>query len=165
MTAWRHGRKALLALVVSLTVAAVGGAMVGTVLATTTERLVVDRTSGLAIYGFDPVAYFSESKPVQGLEAFELIFEGAVWRFRNAGDRAAFIADPDVYAPQFGGYDPLYVAGGRTVAGHPEIWLVRAQRLYLFSTEKSRADFIRTAPSLLVDAWQRWPALRDKLPE
>lgn len=163
MTARRHGRKALWALIAFLALAAAG--LAGRAWATTTERLVVDRTSGLAIYGFDPVAYFSESKPVQGVEEFELIFEGAVWRFRNAGDRAAFVADPDVYAPQFGGYDPLHVAEGKTVAGHPEIWLVRAQRLYLFSTEKSRADFMRQAPSLLVDAWQRWPALRDKLPE
>src|SRR6202008_3076223 len=89
---------------------AAGGATVDAAIAATTERLVVDRTSGLAIYGFDPVAYFSDSKPVPGLEQFELIFEGAVWRFRNGGDRAAFLADPDVYAPQFGGYDPLYVA-------------------------------------------------------
>jgi hypothetical protein len=133
--------------------------------ATTTERLVVDHNSGLAIWGFDPVAYFSEQKPVRGLEAFELMFEGAVWRFRNEGDRAAFVADPDVYAPQFGGYDPLHVADGRAVAGHPEIFVVRAQRLYLFANEKSRVDFMRAAPSLLVDAWQRWPSLRDKLAE
>lgn len=158
MTAWRHGRKAFLA-----ALALAGSATV--LLASTTERLVVDRTSGLAIYGFDPVAYFSESKPVLGIEEFELIFEGAVWRFRNAGDRAAFIADPDVYAPQFGGYDPLYVAEGKTVPGHPEIWLVRGRRLYLFTNETNRAAFARAAPSLLVDAWQRWPALRDRLAE
>src|SRR5689334_25244594 len=109
MTAWRHGRKAL---VVLLALFAAGAAW-----ATTTERLVIDRMSGLAIHGFDPVAYFSEQKPVLGLEAFELKFEGAIWRFRNEGDRAAFIADPDVYAPQFGGYDPLHVAEGKTVAG------------------------------------------------
>jgi hypothetical protein len=158
MTAWRHGRKGLTALGVLCL-------LTGFAAAATTERLVVDRTNGLAIYGFDPVAYFSDSAPYRGLEQFELKFEGAVWRFRNEGDRAAFLADPDVYAPQFGGYDPLAVAEGQVVAGHPEIWLVRGQRLYLFTDEKSRAAFVRTAPSVLVDAWQRWPALRDTLAE
>lgn len=133
--------------------------------ATTTERLVVDRVSGLAIFGFDPLAYFTDGIPMRGRADVETIFAGAVWRFRHESDRAAFLAHPDVYAPQFGGYDPLNVAQGRAIPGHPQIWLVRGQRLYLFASEANRTTFTRAAGSILVDAYQRWPALHDSLPE
>ena len=131
----------------------------------TSERIVADPNSGLAIYGFDPIAYFTDGTPVRGREDVELIFSDAVWRFRHESDRAAFLAHPDVYAPQFGGYDPVDVAQGRTIPGHPQLWLVRGQRLYLFASERNRATFARTAGVLLVDAYQRWPALHDSLPE
>ena len=75
--------------------------------AATTERVVVNRYSGLAIEGFDPVAYFTESMAAQGLPDFEAREAGAVWRFRNQGNRASFVAHPEIYGPQFGGYDPV----------------------------------------------------------
>src|SRR4030088_2855445 len=91
-----------------------GGA--GPVGALATERVVVDHNSGLAISGFDPVAYFTESQALPGKGEFEQVVAGTVWRFRNAGNRAAFMADPDVYRPRFGGYDPVGVARGVPVA-------------------------------------------------
>src|SRR5438309_6498780 len=86
--------------------------------AATTERVVVNRYTGLAIEGFDPVAYFVDSRPVLGLPQFEASEAGAVWRFRNEGNRASFVAHPDIYGPQFGGYDPVDLARGVTVAGN-----------------------------------------------
>src|SRR5882757_4878148 len=71
--------------------------------ATTTERVVANRYSGLAIEGFDPVAYFTDSAAMQGLPDFEAAEAGTVWRFRNEGNRASFVAHPEVYGPQFGG--------------------------------------------------------------
>src|SRR5882724_8697276 len=79
----------------------------------TTERVVVNRFTGLAISGFDPVAYFTDTSPMKGDELFEAVQDGAVWRFRNEGNRAAFVGNPEVYAPKFGGYDPVDVARGR----------------------------------------------------
>src|SRR5437868_1047703 len=66
-------------------------------LAATTERIVVNRFSGLAIEGFDPVAYFIQNEPVLGLPDFEAAQAGAVWRFRNEGNRASFVAHPEIY--------------------------------------------------------------------
>src|SRR5258707_11646198 len=62
--------------------------------AATTERVVVNRYSGLAIEGFDPVAYFTDSLSSPGVPDFEASERGAVWRFRNKGNRASFIAHP-----------------------------------------------------------------------
>ena len=90
--------------------------------AATTELIVVDRNSGLAISGFDPVAYFIDGVAMPGKGDFEASFAGAVWRFRNEGNRGAFIADPDTYMPRFGGYDPIGVARGVAVPGDPRLW-------------------------------------------
>ena len=83
--------------------------------AATTERVVVNRYSGLAIEGYDPVAYFTDARAVRGLPDFEAAEAGAVWRFRNESNRASFVAHPEIYGPQFGGYDPIDLARGVTV--------------------------------------------------
>ena len=66
-------------------------------LAATTERVVVNRFTGLAIEGFDPVAYFIDGRPVRDRPDFEASQAGAVWRFRNEGNRASFVAHPEIY--------------------------------------------------------------------
>ena len=133
--------------------------------ATTTERVVVNRFSGLAIEGFDPVAYFTDGKALLGDEQFEASQAGAVWRFRNEGNRASFVAHPDIYGPQFGGYDPVDLARGVTVAGNPRFWLVSKQRLYLFSREPNRNAFVADPVRVLRNAVSRWPGIEQTLAE
>ena len=127
--------------------------------AQTTERVVVNRYSGLAIEGFDPVAYFADQLAAQGLPDFEVSEAGAVWRFRNEGNRASFASHPEVYAPRFGGYDPVDLGRGVTYAGNPRFWLVVDQRLYLFGREDSRDAFAANPAGFLKDATARWPGL------
>jgi hypothetical protein len=131
--------------------------------AATTERVVANRYSGLAIEGFDPVAYFVDASPMMGLPEFEAAQAGVVWRFRNEGNRASFIAHPDIYGPQFGGYDPCDLARGVTYAGNPHFWLVFKQRLYLFGREESRDAFAADPQRFLQKANARWPALEQGL--
>ncbi len=131
--------------------------------AAVTERVVVNRFSGLAIDGFDPVAYFTDGKPVLGREEFEAFEAGVVWRFHNEGNRASFLAHPEIYGPQFGGYDPVDVARGIAVEGNPNFWLVSGQRLYLFNREETRNDFAADAANILKRANLRWPDVRDGL--
>ena len=130
-----------------------------TALAATTERVVVNRYSGLAIEGFDPVAYFTDSVAVPGVADFEAAEAGAVWRFRNEGNRASFVAHPEVYGPQVGGYDPIDLARGVPYAGNPRFWVVAGQRLYLFGREENRDAFAVGPARFLKDATARWPAL------
>jgi hypothetical protein len=129
----------------------------------TTERVVVNRFTGLAIEGYDPVAYFVDGSPEIGLEDFEASEAGAVWRFRNEGNRASFVAHPDIYGPQFGGYDPVDLARGVTVAGNPRFWLISRRRLYLFGREHSRDAFAADPGHFLRDATRRWPVLEQDL--
>ena len=101
-------------------------------IAATTERLVVDWHTGLAIGGYDPVAFFTDGRPLAGSANFEFRYAGAIWRFRNVGNRDAFAAQPDIYMPKFGGYGPIGVTRGVAVAGNPNAWLITGERLYLF---------------------------------
>jgi hypothetical protein len=132
-------------------------------LAATTERVVVNRFSGLAIRGFDPVAYFTDARPLEGRPGFELNAAGVIWRFRNEGNRAVFSADPQIYSPQFGGYDPVDMARGVVFAGNPQYWLIHEQRLYLFGREKSRDHFAAAPQQFLSEAIRRWPGLMETL--
>jgi hypothetical protein len=131
--------------------------------AATTERVVVNRYTGLAIEGFDPVAYFVDARPVVGLRGFEASQAGAVWRFRNEGNLASFVAHPDIYGPQFGGYDPIDLARGVTYAGNPRFWLISGERLYLFGREDNRDAFAADPQHYLRNAQQRWPDLEQQL--
>jgi len=96
-----------------------------------------NRYSGLAIEGFDPVAYFTDSIAVQGVADFEASESGAVWALPQRGNRASFVAHPEVYGPQFGGYDPVDLGRGVTYAGNPRFWLVTDSGFYLFGREKA----------------------------
>jgi len=131
--------------------------------AATTERIVVDWHTGLAIDGYDPVAYFTDGKPLAGSADFELRYGGAVWRFRNIGNREAFVARPDVYMPQFGGYDPLGIAHGAAVAGNPLLWRINGERLFLFY-DGARAGTFDADPARAIAAAERqWPQVKRAL--
>jgi hypothetical protein len=131
--------------------------------ATTSERLVTNRYSGLAIEGYDPVAYFTDERAVRGLPDHEAAEAGAVWRFRNDSNRSSFVSHPEIYGPQFGGYDPIDLARGVTCGGNPLFWVVTGQRLYLFGGEEHRAAFAADPRRFLADAEARWPDLQREL--
>jgi len=152
------GRSPAIGLVLA-TLAAAGLCLAGPIRAATTERIVIDRNSGLAISGFDPVAYFTDARALLGKGEFEQVVTGTVWRFRNAGNRAAFAADPDIYTPRFGGYDPVGVARGVAVAGNPLLWVIRDQRLYLFYAPETRDEFASDSERTIATADTEWPAI------
>jgi hypothetical protein len=130
-----------------------------------TERVVVNRQTGLAINGFDPVAYFTDGAATPGQPDIEVAAEGAIWRFRNEANKAFFVASPEIYGPQFGGYDPTGIARGVTAAGRPQLWLISRQRLYLFNTEDNRAAFAADPSRFSGEADSRWPVLKNGLAE
>lgn len=128
-------------------------------IAATTERVVVDRHSGLAIAGYDPVAFFTDGSPLPGSADWEYRYAGAIWRFCNIGNRDAFAERPDIYMPQFGGYDPVGVARGVAVAGNPNVWLISGERLYLFYDGDARQKFSTAPDQLRSEALRKWPDL------
>jgi hypothetical protein len=151
MTGQRHSRKALLALLLATAPALA-------------EPVALDPQNGLAISGFDPVAYFTSANAQVGRADIELTRDGVTWRFRNEGNRAAFADHPDVYGPQFGGYDPVAIARGTSVPGHPQLWLLSGERLYLFYDAKARETFAKETERYREAAERKWPAVQRTLP-
>ncbi len=137
--------------------AAIGFSMAPPPVAALSDRIVVDWHSGLAIGGYDPVAFFTEGKPLLGSADFEARFGGAIWRFRNSGNRAAFLERPDVYMPQYGGYDPVGVARSVAVPGHPDVWIIVGERLFLFYDPDQREKFAAASDRFLAAAARNWP--------
>ena len=132
-------------------------------LAATTEQIVIDPQTGLAINGYDPVAYFVDGIPKVGRPEFELRYRGGTWRFRNPGNKAAFMADPGDYEPRFGGYDPIAVGRGAPTPGNPDLWLVVDRNLYLFFSAEDRDQFAADPGRHSARAEAKWPDVRKLL--
>lgn len=130
---------------------------------TDASAVVVDWRTGVALYGIDPVAYFSDAQAIPGRADNELRFSGVVWRFRNPGNRDAFAADSATYLPRFAGYDPIAAGRGVATPGNPLVWLIHDQRLYLFHAPETRAAFLANPREAITAGLDRWPALRARL--
>jgi hypothetical protein len=155
-------RSAALAVILAGLLAAAPGSIAH---AGTSERVVADRHTGLALYGVDPVAFHTNKRPTEGREEFELRYAGVIWRFQNEGNRAAFIKDPAIYMPRYGGYDPLGIARGVATPGYPALWSVVDDRLYLFHTAEAQKLFLADPRAGAAAADARWPAVMQSLPE
>jgi YHS domain-containing protein len=113
---------------------------------------------GVAISGYDPVAYFTEGKPVPGKMDHALMWRGATWYFASAESMEAFEMNPAAYAPQYGGYCAYAMSKGAVASTAPEAFTVSDGRLYLnFSTEV-RTIWSQDIPGNVVLADGYWPA-------
>lgn len=117
--------------------------------------------SSLAVGGYDSVAYFEDKKPVRGTKEHTFEWRGATWRFASAEHRARFRADPERYAPQYGGYCAYAMADGETVSSNPEAWRVVSGKLYLNYSKKVRAKWERDIAGYVTKADRAWSQIRD----
>jgi YHS domain-containing protein len=122
------------------------------------ETMLVSRISGLALGGYDAVAYHVSGAAVPGLGEFEAVWRGAAWRFSSEANLAAFRADPDSFLPLFEGLDPVGVARNRIVEADPYLFAIHRGRLVLFHSDQTRARFLGE-PRLARDASQNWPGI------
>jgi hypothetical protein len=115
--------------------------------------------SGIAIRGYDPVAYFTDQKPVKGSEQFTFAWMGATWRFATAAHRDQFAANPAQYAPQYGGYCSYAVSKGHTASIDPEAWRIVDGKLYLNYSKSVQKTWAEDVPGNIQKANQNWPGL------
>lgn len=116
----------------------------------------------LALHGYDPVAYFTQGKPVRGQDSITVVHEGAAYRFSNAEHQKLFKADPARYAPQFGGYCAFGVAIEKKFDGDPLMWTVRNDRLYLNLNPEIQATFSKDVPGNIGKAEKNWSRIKSK---
>jgi YHS domain-containing protein len=114
---------------------------------------------GVAIGGYDPVAYFTEQKPVKGSPEFQSVHRGSTFQFSSAAHRDAFAAEPDKYAPQYGGYFAYGMAKGYKAKIDPAAFSVIHDTLYLNYSDAVRSRWLSDVPGYIQQADANWPAV------
>lgn len=114
---------------------------------------------GVAIRGADPVAYFAEGQRRDGREEHSHEWRGATWRFSSEANRAAFAADPERFAPQYGGYCAYAVAKGSTASVDPDAWKIVDGKLYLNYSKSIQKTWEQDIPGYIAKADANWPGL------
>jgi YHS domain-containing protein len=119
-------------------------------------------SEGVAIKGYDPVAYFTEGRPVKGKEEFQYEWKGAKWRFASEEHRALFKSSPDKYAPRYGGYCAYAVSQGKTADIDPDAWNIVNGKLYLNLNKDVQRIWNRDIPGYIMKADHNWPHILDR---
>jgi hypothetical protein len=117
---------------------------------------------GVALQGYDAVAYFLDGKPTRGSEAFSFKWQDATWRFASAEHQAMFAANPQKYAPQFGGYCAFAVSRGMIANIDPEHWAVVDDKLYLNNNGFAHGLWQRDQQESIAAGHLNWPLIPKK---
>jgi len=115
--------------------------------------------SNLAVGGYDTVAYFVENMPVKGKSKFSYEYKDAKWLFSNQENMDKFVASPEVFTPQYGGYCAWAVAMNDTAKGDPNYWTIENGKLYLNYDAEIKAKWIKDKSGLIKKADMNWPGV------
>ena len=115
-----------------------------------------------AVSGYDPVAYFTEGKPVKGNKSFSTTYQGATWLFSSAANRDLFVKNPAAYAPQFGGYCAWAVSKGYTAPSDPNAWKIVDNKLYLNYDKDIQEKWSKDIPGNIKAGDKNWPVILKK---
>ena len=137
------GKSAAALLLVAMTAAAVAGDFY--------------EKGGAAIRGYDPVAYFTDMKPVKGLPGHKAEFKGSTFHFASQANRDKFAADPAKYAPQYDGFCAFGVAGGYKAAIDPAAFTIVNDKLYLNYNRSVQKQWSADIPGFVAKAEKNWP--------
>ena len=117
------------------------------------------KRSNLALQGYDTVAYFTVGEPTKGSADFTTTYQGAEFRFASEANLNLFLADPDAYAPQYGGYCAWAIAQGKTAKGDARRWAVVDGKLYLNYNKGIQRKWDRDRAGFITSANEHWPTV------
>lgn len=116
--------------------------------------------SNVAIQGYDPVAYFKDSKPVKGKNEFSYVWKGATWNFSNSQNLHEFKLNPESFAPQYGGYCAYGVADGHKAPTSPDAWTIVDGKLYLNYDKSVKALWSKDQQGFIKMADKNWDTVK-----
>jgi hypothetical protein len=122
------------------------------------EPRVFQSRSG-TINGIDPVAYFDGNGPVEGSREITHDWEGATWVFASTANRDAFAAEPERFAPAFGGYCAYAASRGYLAPTIPRAWSIVGDRLFLNASLRARDLWTSELPGVIAQGEANWPAI------
>jgi len=121
-------------------------------------------SNGLAIKGYDPVAYFTMSKPVKGKKEFTVNYKGNKWALSSDVHKQAFLANPEAYLPQYGGFCAFAASKNSIAKTDPEAWTIHNNKLYLNYSKSVRSIWVKDKPGNIIKADGYWPELMKQVP-
>jgi YHS domain-containing protein len=122
------------------------------------SKVAVD-ANGVAIQGYDPVAYFKQKKAVKGSPANQSVYEGAKFYFASAADKKDFDKSPSKYAPTYGGYCAQSLRKGVLKNGDPNVFYIYKGKLYFCSTKQAAEEFEKDIDKHLLETDDHWRQL------
>ncbi|TKW80414.1 MAG: hypothetical protein DI543_00205 [Bradyrhizobium icense] len=117
---------------------------------------------GIALHGYDAVAYFDEGRPVIGDAEIAVVHENATYRFSSKVNLEKFAAKPARYMPQFGGYCAFGASVGAKFDGDPMVWRIVDDKLYLNLSYGIQQEWVKDIPGNIRKANENWPTLADQ---
>jgi YHS domain-containing protein len=113
-----------------------------------------------AIKGYDPVAFFTESKAVKGAKEFTHEWNGATWHFATKKNKDLFVANPEKYAPQYGGYCAYGTADGHKAPTETDTWTIVDSKLYFNYNQNVKVAWNKDQANLIKKADEQWPKIK-----
>ena len=126
------------------------------------QKVEVFATPEGAIRGYDPVAYFTDSKPVKGQSQFTTEWKGQTWYFVSAKNKMVFTASPETYAPQYGGFCAFAMSRGYKAASDAYAYNIVDGKLYLLYSRTIQEDWTKQRQHYIQVADQNWPKVKGK---
>lgn len=117
---------------------------------------------GKAIKGYDPVAFFTDAKPVMGADSLSYSWKGVTWLFANRSNLQRFSDNPEKYAPQYGGYCAYGTSQGHKAPIEIETWTILNDKLYFNYNKKVKETWTKDQPGYIQKADKQWPEIKDK---
>jgi YHS domain-containing protein len=149
----RLDRRSLAALVAAIAVSTGGSAQAA-------SPPIYTPSSGLALGGHDPVAYFTDGRQTAGSTQFETTWQGARWRFASQENLEKFRGEPERYAPQYGGYCAWAIGARNSLApGDARYWRIVDGKLYVNYDASVQRQWVRDIPGFIAAADRNWPAI------
>jgi len=121
--------------------------------------------SGLALQGYDPVAYFVDGQPEKGKADLKIDHGGATYYFASAKNMEAFKANPDAYLPQYGGFCAMGASFNHKFEGDPKVWRIVDNKLYVNFNPDVGHRWAQDIPANISRANDNWPQIKDKTPD
>ncbi|MEM1442343.1 MAG: YHS domain-containing (seleno)protein [Verrucomicrobiota bacterium] len=122
----------------------------------------VAKDSGVALEGHDPVAFFTEGKPVEGSSDITAEYHGAVYHFASEESRSTFQENPEAYAPQYGGFCAFGVTKGKLLPVEIDTWQIVDGKLYLNLNSDVQSTFNKALEKNIEKADEKWAGIAHK---
>jgi YHS domain-containing protein len=114
-----------------------------------------------AIRGYDPVAFFKDQAPIRGSRDISCSWNGATWYFASDENKEAFVADPEKFAPQYGGYCAYGTADGHKAPTQIDTWSIVNDKLYFNYNKQVQKEWNKNQNELIKKADENWPSVKD----